>query len=62
MATKIPDFKEWKKQNSDILSTKFHRKYGTQFQEYDDFCEAEYAKAQRRLEPSPARHGEGYQP
>ena len=48
MKSNFPEYKEWKKQQSEILSAKFHRKFGNQFQEYDDFCEKEYEKAQKR--------------
>ena len=53
MKSNFPEYKEWKKQQAEILSAKFHRKFGNQFHEYDDFCEKEYEKAQKRAVPAP---------
>jgi hypothetical protein len=43
----LPVYKDWKIQNASLLAEKFHQKFGNQMHEYHDFCEEQYAKAQR---------------
>lgn len=43
----LPAYKDWKAEHSALLVEKFHRKFGNKMHEYEDFCEGQYAKAQR---------------
>jgi hypothetical protein len=45
--TELPTYKDWKTEHAVLLAEKFHRKFGNQMHEYEDFCESQYAKAQR---------------
>ena len=62
MKSNLPEYKEWKKQQVEMLSSKFHRKFGNKLQEYEDFCEKEYEKAQLRAVVCRTASGAGIEP
>ncbi len=47
MTKQFPEYKDWKRDNSPTIQQKFHKKFGHQMQEFEDFCEKEYARAKK---------------
>lgn len=51
LAAETPlDYKSWKEVNRDELVIRFHKKFGSQMHEFQDFCEYEFAKFTRNQE------------